>query len=92
MAVDYCSEVFVKGKSVGSHVGKPFWLEEVSSSHLNELKITTDTNNARTINEQGVTIVPLEVRILESGVVFIRAKDPAYATPGPDESQKFGIE
>jgi hypothetical protein len=53
---------------------------------------STDTNNAQTNNEQGVTIVPLDVRILESGEVYIRAKDPAYATPGPDESQKFGIE
>ncbi len=49
-------------------------------------------DNAQTINEQGVTIVPLDVRILESGQVYIRAKDPAYATPGPDESQKFGPE
>ncbi|WP_146535333.1 family 43 glycosylhydrolase [Rubripirellula reticaptiva] len=46
-------------------------------------------DNAQTINEQGVTIVPLDVRVLENGEVFIRAKDPAYATPGPDEAQKF---
>ena len=45
--------------------------------------------NAQTINEQGVTIVPLQVRVLEDGEVFIRAKDRAYATPGPDEVQKF---
>ena len=49
-------------------------------------------DNAQTINEQGVTIVPLDVRILDSGEVYIRAKDPAYAKPGPDESQKFGTE
>ncbi|MGV3483029.1 MAG: family 43 glycosylhydrolase [Planctomycetaceae bacterium] len=46
-------------------------------------------DNARTINEQGVTIVPLDIRILDDGDVFIRAKDPAYAAPGPDEAQKF---
>ncbi|MCA9051805.1 MAG: family 43 glycosylhydrolase [Planctomycetaceae bacterium] len=46
-------------------------------------------DNARTINEQGVTIVPLDVRTLPDGDVFIRAKDPAYATPGPDEVQSF---
>ena len=46
-------------------------------------------DNARTINEQGVTIVPLDVRMLDSGEVYIRAKDPAYANPGPDEVQQF---
>ncbi len=46
-------------------------------------------DNAQTINEQGVTIVPLDVRIQEEGQVYIRAKDPAYATPGPDEAQEF---
>ncbi|MGB7325251.1 MAG: family 43 glycosylhydrolase, partial [Rubripirellula sp.] len=46
-------------------------------------------DNAQTINEQGVTIVPLDVRVLDNGEVFIRAKDPAYATPGPDEAQDF---
>ncbi|WP_315857330.1 family 43 glycosylhydrolase [Rhodopirellula halodulae] len=45
--------------------------------------------NAQTINEQGVTIVPLEVRIDKNGEVIVRAKDPAYATPGPDEAQQF---
>lgn len=44
--------------------------------------------DAQTINEQGVTIVPLDVRLLDNGEVHIRAKDPAYAVPGPDEVQK----
>lgn len=44
---------------------------------------------AQTINEQGVTIVPLDVRTLEGGDVLIRPLDPAYATPGPDEAQDF---
>lgn len=47
------------------------------------------SETAQTINEQGVTIVPLDVRTLENGDVYIRAIDPAYATPGPDEAQKF---
>ena len=47
---------------------------------------------AQTINQQGVTIVPLDVRVLESGEVKIRAKDPHYATPGPDEAQDFSDE
>ena len=47
------------------------------------------SHNAQTINEQGVTIVPLDVRFNNNGKLIIRAKDPAYATPGPDELQKF---
>ncbi|MCM5661800.1 family 43 glycosylhydrolase [Galbibacter mesophilus] len=44
---------------------------------------------AQTINEQGTTIVPLEVQVKTDGDVFIRAKDPDYANPGPDEAQDF---
>lgn len=44
---------------------------------------------AQTINQRGTTIVPLEVKALPDGEFYIRAKDPAYATPGPDEVQKF---
>ena len=44
---------------------------------------------AQTINEQGTTIVPLEVKVLEDGEIYIRAIDPAYASPGPDEAQQF---
>ncbi len=47
------------------------------------------SENAQTINEQGVTIVPLDVRVLANGQVSIRAKDPNYAVPGPDEAEKF---
>ncbi len=46
-------------------------------------------DTARTINARGTTIVPLDVRLLPDGALFIRAKDPAYATPGPDELQSF---
>ena len=45
--------------------------------------------DAQTINQRGTTIVPLDVRVLDNGDVRIRAADPAYATPGPDEAQKF---
>ena len=44
---------------------------------------------AQTINEQGVTIVPLDILALDDGDVHICALDPAYATAGPDEVQKF---
>jgi len=45
--------------------------------------------DAQTINRQGVTIVPLDVRVLDSGDIHIRAKDSAYATLGPEEVQQF---
>ena len=48
--------------------------------------------NAQSINEQGVTIVPLDVRILANGDIHIRAKDADYAYPGPDEAQQFPVE
>lgn len=44
---------------------------------------------AQTINNVGTTIVPLEVRVQKDGDIFIRAKDPAYRNPGPDENQRF---
>jgi hypothetical protein len=47
--------------------------------------------DAQTINPRGTTIVPLDVRVLPDGDIHIRAKDPAYATPGPDEAQKFSL-
>jgi len=47
------------------------------------------SDTAQTINQRGTTLVPLDVRLLENGELFIRAKDPAYATPGPDEAQEF---
>jgi len=50
------------------------------------------SETAQTINEQGVTIVPLDVQVLEDGEIYIRAKDPAYASPGPDEAQDFASE
>ena len=46
-------------------------------------------DDAYTINPQGTTIVPLDVRVLDDGSVLIRAKDPDYAQPGPEEVQKF---
>jgi xylan 1,4-beta-xylosidase len=47
------------------------------------------SETAQTINQRGTTIVPLEVKDLDGGDIYIRALDPAYATPGPDEVQKF---
>lgn len=47
------------------------------------------SETAQTINESGTTIVPLEVRIMEDGDVYIRAIDEHYRNPGPDEVQQF---
>jgi arylsulfatase A-like enzyme len=49
------------------------------------------SQNAQTINQRGTTLVPLEIKTLDDGTLFIRAKDPAYAMPGPDEAQDFGL-
>ena len=49
------------------------------------------SETAQTINQRGTTIVPLDVKVLDNGEIHIRAKDPAYATPGPDEAQKFKL-
>ncbi|MEM7316974.1 MAG: glycoside hydrolase family 2, partial [Planctomycetota bacterium] len=46
------------------------------------------SETAQTINQRGTTIVPLDVRTLDDGEVYIRAKDPDYANPGPDEAQR----
>ena len=47
-------------------------------------------DTARTINQRGTTIVLLDVQLKDNGELFVRAKDPAYAMPGPDEAQRFG--
>jgi len=49
-----------------------------------QLKDLSET--ALTINEQGTTIVPIDVKLLEDGDVYIRAIDPRYATIGIDEA------
>jgi arylsulfatase len=54
-----------------------------------EIETRDLSENAQTINQRGTTIVPLEVKIQQDGDIYIRAKDPAYANPGPDEVQKF---
>ena len=49
------------------------------------------SNTAQTINQRGTTLVPLDVQRIK-GELIIRAKDPDYAFPGPDEAQKFVLE
>ena len=50
------------------------------------------SDNAYSINAQGVTLVPLQVSVDEDGEILIRAKDDRYSSPGPDEAQSFNIE
>ena len=47
------------------------------------------SENAQTINQRGTTIVPLVVKTLDDGDAYLRALDPDYADPGPDEVQQF---
>ncbi|MDF2376296.1 MAG: sulfatase-like hydrolase/transferase [Verrucomicrobiales bacterium] len=47
------------------------------------------SDTAQTINARGTTLVPLDVKLLDDGELWIRAKDPAYATIGLDEAQEF---
>lgn len=58
----------------------PLTREEARSKDL--------SGDAFTINVQGTTLVPLEVRVSD-GDVFIRAKDSDYRNPGAEEVQKF---
>ncbi len=48
--------------------------------------------DAQTINQRGTTIVPLDVRVLPDGDIYICAKDPHYAAIGPDEVDKEKLE
>lgn len=41
------------------------------------------------LSTRDTTIVPLEVKVLENGEIYIRAIDPAYTNPRPDENQQF---
>ncbi|MCK4960356.1 MAG: family 43 glycosylhydrolase [Planctomycetes bacterium] len=56
-----------------------------------DLKKRPLPDTAYTINPMGTTIVPLEVKIRDDGDIFILAKDPDYASPGPEEVQQFDI-
>ncbi|MBN1358987.1 MAG: family 43 glycosylhydrolase [Sedimentisphaerales bacterium] len=56
-----------------------------------ELATRDMSDNAYTINGQGVTIVPLDVKVRPDGSIHIRAKDPDYARPGPEEAQSFEL-
>jgi len=53
-----------------------------------EVKTKDVSETAYTINKQGLTLVPLEIK-MENGKVIIYAKDPDYKYPGVEEIQKF---
>ena len=66
-----------------------FFNANVPPLSRSEIETRDWSDNAYTINEQGVTIVPLEVKVRDDGAIHIRAKDPAYAHPGAEEAQEF---
>lgn len=49
------------------------------------------SGDAYTINRQGTTLVPLAITTDAQGEVWVRAKDPTYASPGPEEKQEFSL-
>lgn len=53
-----------------------------------EAKTKDLSKSAYTINKQGLTLVPLEIKMIKSEIV-VRPKDPSYTTPGLEEAQKF---
>lgn len=57
----------------------------VSVEEINGPEVRTE---ALTLNKQGTTLVPLDVKTVDGDIV-VTAKDPAYAVPGPEEVQKF---
>ncbi|QDU56221.1 family 43 glycosylhydrolase [Aeoliella mucimassa] len=59
----------------------PLETKDIASRDLSE--------TAQTINQQGVTIVPMDIHLDDQGVPVVVAKDPHYASPGPDEAQDF---
>lgn len=100
---DEISGPYSERKFVGRFLGHgtPFrdkqgrwWCTAFYNGNVPPVDVTNIANRdlgetAQTINQRGTTLVPLEVSIAGSGELLIRAKDPAYAAPGPDELQKF---
>ena len=66
-----------------------FYNANVPPLNRDQLRTADMSDNAYTINPQGVTLVPLDVKLLEDGAVYIRAKAPDYAIPGKEEVQRF---
>ncbi|ARN57465.1 family 43 glycosylhydrolase [Sedimentisphaera salicampi] len=54
-----------------------------------EAKTKDLSDTAYTVNKQGVTIVPMDIRQLESGEIHVEPLDPLYAEPGKEEAQEF---
>jgi arylsulfatase len=66
-----------------------FYNANIAPLHRDGIQSRDLSDTAQTINQRGTTLVPLDVRLLGNGDLYIRAKDPDYANPGPDEAQKF---
>jgi arylsulfatase len=46
------------------------------------------SQSAYTLNKQGLTLVPIDIKMVGDKVV-VRTLDPDYASPGAEEVQKF---
>jgi arylsulfatase len=68
-----------------------FYNANVPPIGAEEAKMKDLSDNAYTINRQGLTIVPIEIT-MKDGDVVVCAKDENYRFPGPEEIQKFGQE
>jgi arylsulfatase len=53
-----------------------------------EAKTKDLSKSAYTINKQGLTLVPIEIKKI-NGEITVQSKDPDYASPGLEEVQKF---
>lgn len=53
-----------------------------------EAKVIDVSDTAYTLNKQGLTLVPLDIKLV-NGKVVVTALDPDYRYPGPEEVQKF---
>lgn len=54
----------------------------------NEVYTKDVSQSAYTLNKQGLTLVPLDIKMV-GGKVIIQTLDPDYSKPGPEEMQKF---
>ncbi|MCG8526175.1 MAG: family 43 glycosylhydrolase [Opitutales bacterium] len=66
-----------------------FNANHTTSSLEETMDLNKTKGDAYTINKMGVTLVPLEIQTDKTGNISVRAKDPRYAKPGPEEVQQF---
>jgi len=68
-----------------------FWNANVPPLTREEAKKKDLSDNAYTIVKKGLTLVPMEIQMVE-GEVKVYAKDPDFRYPGPEEKQDFNLD